>query len=129
MLKGVKMVDKLGRFNDKDYSELLEENARLKEQIKLLYCPFYFKHTAFCLGRKDEMFRHEKCNFYANCNVKKMVNDIKQYKQALAEIKEIINNACSDSCPDIKNGYCIGLGECAERINKQILQKIAEVME
>lgn len=72
--------------------DLEQENARLKEEISQLGCPFYFKHTAICLGRKDDMQRYEKCTTHQNCNIKQMAQENKNYKQALQEIKKIISN-------------------------------------
>lgn len=53
-----------------------------------------------------------------------------KYKHLLEKIREGIweqNRSC-DNCPDEKNGYCIGLGECASNILDNFLLKIDEVL-
>lgn len=70
-------------------AELNAENEKLKEKLHELKCPFYFKHTAICLGRRDEMQKYEKCSYYANCNIKQMAKLIEKYKTCLQEIKTI----------------------------------------
>lgn len=106
-------------------AELKAENERLKEKVKDKSCPFFFKHTAFCLGRKDEMSRYDFCKSHTNCNIKQMVKDIDKYKQALAEIKEIAKRDCGN-CPYNQNCDYI-FQECEESKIDDILQKISEV--
>ena len=78
-------------YSAEQLQRLKAENEQLKIKLHNLRCPFFFKHTAICLGRKDEMSKFEKCTFYANCNVKKMAQDINEYKQALEEIRKYCN--------------------------------------
>lgn len=105
----------------KENAELKAENERLKEKIKDKSCPFFFKHTAFCLGRKDEMFRSDFCKSHTNCNIKQIVKDIDKYKQTLQEIKEIAeawrNNEWS----------CYLCRKNMDKKLDEILQKISEV--
>lgn len=53
---------------------------------------------------------------------------IDKYKQALEEVRESIKNMCEENCPDLKNGYCIGVNECAQRSQKHITRLINEVL-
>lgn len=58
-----------------------------------------------------------------------IANPVEAYeklKQTLQEIKAIAENICRDDCPDLKNGYCIGLGECSFRARKQIINLITK---
>lgn len=50
-----------------------------------------------------------------------------KYYKTLQEIKDIAENVCRDDCPDLKFGYCIGLGECSFRARKQIIDLITKV--
>lgn len=108
----------------KQLKRLEQENTRLKEEIHNLKCPFFFKHTAICLGRKDEMQKYEKCSFYADCNIKQMIRENEhlaekegeakhylqeayKYQHTLQEIKEIAEVCCSgiecEECPFTDN--------------------------
>ncbi len=97
------MEDKLGRFKDKDYSELLQENVRLKEEL--------YKATKPSLKMTEINKKFDK------------------YKQALAEIKEIAEKqmrCCTCKLDDYKSGC----KECETNMQedmKHILQKISEV--
>lgn len=54
---------------------------------------------------------------------------VNKYHQTLQEIKTIAEDVCKDDCPDLKWGYCIGLGECAFRARKQIIDLITKAEE
>ena len=49
-----------------------------------------------------------------------------KYEDCLKEIKKITENVCKDDCPDLKRGYCIGLGECSFMARKQIIDLITK---
>ena len=92
------------------------------------YCPM-------CLewAEKYEKLKAENEELFKECeNDKKRVYSMKvlsdKYKQALEEIRESIKNMCEENCPDLKNGYCIGINECAQRSQKHITRLINEVL-
>lgn len=99
----LKFCKEVLKRKEQEFDQLKVENEKLtkeRDEALDLYnryehkfnCPFYFKHTASCIGRKDDFFKHEFCKDYPNCWIKELVRDKRKYKQALQEIKEIAEN-------------------------------------
>lgn len=122
--------EKLKSWLDKaeqEQKKFIDKNRELKQQVKTLN---------YMLFDEKEMSKNEYTLKYKLADKERRWTQYKhltkgkldKYKQALQEIRDIAENVCRDDCPDLKNGYCIGLGECSFRARKQIIAKINSVI-
>lgn len=94
-------------------------------------CYYKLLHKAYknCerLEQKNERLKENIKDLAKDLQVQNRI--IGKFESLLQEIKKIAENVCRDDCSDLKNGYCIGLGECSFRARKQIIDLITKAEE